>query len=233
MIGELNSLFAATVLFVGGHFLLSGRALREPLIRTLGVGGHRLAYSAVALGALAWIILAYRGAPFVPVWDPAPAFGWLVLLVMPLAFIFLVAGVTTRGATAVGGEKLKPERPQDIAPGIYRVTRHPFLWGTGLWAASHLLVNGDAASIILMVGVLILSFGGMWHIDQRRQHVMGSAWGPIAMTTSVLPGAALVSRRTTMDWRGLGWLRPVAGVLAYFVFLHAHGWLFGVSPLPF
>lgn len=37
----------------------------------------------------------------------------------------------------------------DIARGIVRITRHPFLWGVALWALVHFIVNGDLASVIL------------------------------------------------------------------------------------
>ena len=119
----------------------------------------------------------------------------------------------------------------DLSPGMLRVTRHPFLWGTALWAASHLLVNGDAASMVLMGGVLVLSLGGMRHIDQRRE-ALGGNWGPVKLTTSALPFAALASGRTTMDWRGIGWWRPLLALVLYGALLHGHAWLIGVNALP-
>src|SRR3546814_6275784 len=74
----------------------------------------------------------------------------------------------------------------DLSPavGILSITRHPFLWGTGLWALSHLLANGDLGSIVMMGGIAILSFGGMQHIDQRRESHLGASWGPMKLTTS-------------------------------------------------
>jgi uncharacterized membrane protein len=36
---------------------------------------------------------------------------------------------------------------------LYTRMRHPMLWGTVIWAASHLLVNGDLASVILFGGI--------------------------------------------------------------------------------
>jgi uncharacterized membrane protein len=230
--GDLNSLFAAVVLFVGGHFLLSSMPLRAPLEKALGLGGFRALYSVVAVAALVWAASAYANAPYVQVWTPPLALRWLPVAIMPFAFILAVCGLTTRSPTAVGGEEYASNTPEDPAPGILKITRHPFLWGAGLWALSHLLVNGDAASIILMGGIAILSFGGMLHIDQRRAARLGGAWGPIQLTTSLVPFHALATRRTHMDWKGIGWLRPAAGVLAYLVFMHAHVWLFGVSPLP-
>ncbi|RMD63924.1 MAG: NnrU protein, partial [Alphaproteobacteria bacterium] len=118
------------------------------------------------------------------------------------------------------------------APGILSVTRHPALWGFALWALSHLAVNGDGASMILMGGILVLSLGGMAHIDVRREEALGAAWGPTRLTTSVVPFAAILSGHTRFDWRGIGWQRPVVGLILYVVLMHAHETLIGVSALP-
>ena len=226
-----NQLLAATVLFVGGHFLLSDRPLRGELIHRIGDKAFRLVYSASAVGAFVWLGISYGKAPTVVLWTAPAALYWVPLLVMPVAFILAVAGLTTRSPTAMGGEVLL-DGSQNPAPGILRVTRHPFLWAVALWAASHILVNGYLASLIMMGGLLILSLGGMRHIDRRREDGLGSAWGPMKLTTSALPFAALASRRTSMDWKGLGWWRPALGLAAYIVFLGGHLHIFGVSPFP-
>ena len=186
MTGSLNALFAATAAFVGGHFLLSSLVLRRRLTELLGPQGFRAAYSVAVLAAFLWMLAAYRSAPFQAVWTPTSTNAWVPLLTMPVALLLIVCGVSTPNPTMVGGEeRLTDIGGGDPAPGMLRVTRHPFLWGTALWAASHLAVNGDAASIVLMTGILILSLGGMRHIDLRREATMGGAWGPMKLTTSI------------------------------------------------
>jgi uncharacterized membrane protein len=232
MLGSANALIAATLAFVGGHFLLSSRPLRPALNERLGERGFRIAYSAAMTLALIWMVAAYRAAPFVPVWEPAPVLAWVPLLVMPLASILLVAGLTSPNPTLVGGERFLDGTPGSPAVGMLSVTRHPFLWGTGLWALSHLLANGDLASIVMMGGIAVLSFGGMHHIDLRRESNLGATWGPMKLTTSVIPFAAALAGRTKVDWRGIGWWRPLLGLVVYAALLHLHGGLIGVSPLP-
>lgn len=229
MFSDLNALLAATVLFVGGHFLLSSLPLRQVLVRRLGDGGFRALYSLVAGVGIVWMASAYAKASTVALWS-SPALHWLALLVMPFAAILAVAGLTTRSPTAVGGETLAAG--QDPAPGILRVTRHPFLWAVALWALVHLLARGNLASLIFFGGFLVLSLGGMQHIDLRRERSLGGSWGPMRLTTSVIPFAAIASRRTRMDWQGLGWWRPLLGLALYLALLHLHPLLFGVSPLP-
>lgn len=229
---EMNQMFLATLAFVGSHFLLSSAALRTPLQEQLGAAGFRILYSLVAAATLAWVVISYGNAPYLEVWQPPFFLYHLPLIIMPVSVFLVVAGVTTRSATAVGGDALDESDPKVPNSGILRVTRHPFLWGTALWALAHLLVNGDAATMILMGGILLLSLGGMWHIDKRREQSMGPAWGPIQMTTSVIPFAALLAGRTSMDWAGIGWWRPLLALAVFIALFLLHASVIGVSPLP-
>jgi uncharacterized membrane protein len=230
MVGTLQALMAAVAVFVGGHFILSSVVVREPLIKALGMNGFRTLYSAVMLGGLAWTVVAYTAAPSALLWADSPGLRHLPLLVMPVACILIVCGLTTQNVTMLAGEKYL-EGPRPLW-GIVTVTRHPFLWGTGLWAVSHFLANGDEASVILFGGIAILSFGGMAHIDARRRAVLGSAWGPVALTTSVVPFLAAIQKRTRVDWAGIGLARVAGGLALYAALILTHGWVIGVNIIP-
>jgi len=227
----LNDLLFATATFVGGHFLLSSLPVRRPAVARLGEGPFRGLYSLAVGVAFAWMLLAYGQASDVPVWD-APAWTrWLPVVVMPFACILVVGSMTTRNVTLVGGDAIT-DGLRDPAPGIMRITRHPFLVGVLLWAFAHVPSNGDLASLILFGGLAVLAAGGMAHIDHRRREGMGSAWGPIALTTSVVPFAAILSRRTSFDWAGIGLWRVAAGLGLYVALLLLHPLIIGVSPIP-
>lgn len=233
MIGGFDVLLTATLCFVCGHFLLSSGPVRRSLVRLFGRTGFLPVYSLAVTAAFLWMVAAYRAAPLVQVWTPAQSLAWIPLLVMPLAILLMLAGVTTPNPSLVGAERmLAGAAPGATPPGIISITRHPFLWGTTLWALSHLSVNGELASIILMGGILALSLGGMRHIDLRREAALGASWGPVKLTTSILPFGAILAQRTRADWAGIGWWRPVVAVLLYAALLHGHPWLIGVSPLP-
>ncbi len=215
MTGSLDALIAATAVFVFGHFLLSSRPFRAPLVRALGQGGFLPLYSVLIAAAFLWMLAAYRN--------------WVPILVMPVAIFLVLAGITSTNPTMVGAEqRIAAGGPARRAPGIISVTRHPFLWGTALWAASHLAANGTAAEIIVMGGILVLSLGGMAHIDQRREAALGSAWGPIKLTTSVVPFLAVLGGRCKLDWAGIGWWRPAGALVLYAAIMHAHAWIIGV-----
>jgi uncharacterized membrane protein len=229
MTGSLDALIAATAVFVFGHFILSSRLLRAPLVRMLGQNGFLPLYSVAVAAAFLWMLAAYRAAPAIDVWTPAPGLNWAPILVMPIAIFLVLAGITSTNPTMVGAEqRIAAAGPARRAPGIISVTRHPFLWGTALWATSHLAANGTAAEMIVMIGILVLSLGGMAHIDQRREAALGSAWGPIKMTTSVVPFAAILSGRCKLDGAGIGWWRPAGALILYAALMHAHTWIIGV-----
>jgi len=229
MTGSLDALIAATAVFVFGHFLLSSRPLRAPLVRMLGPNGFLPLYSVAIAAAFLWMLAAYRTAPVLEVWAPEPVLNWVPILVMPIAIFLVLAGITSTNPTMVGAEqRIAGGGPARSAPGIVSVTRHPFLWGTTLWAVTHLTANGTAAEMIVMIGILVLSLGGMAHIDQRREAALGSAWGPIKLTTSVVPFLAVLGGRCKLDWAGIGWWRPAGALVLYAAIMHAHAWIIGV-----
>lgn len=229
--GPLYDLIAAAATFVLGHFLLSSIPVRTSLGRHLGTGGFRILYTAFAIGTFVWLLLSYASAPYLELWQPPLSMRWIPVLAMPFALLLVVGAYTTPNVTAVGGETQSAEE-LDPAPGIMRITRHPFLVGATVWAVSHLLASGDAASVVLFGAILVLSVGGMKHIDHRRRLTMGSTWGPVALTTSVIPFAAILSGRTKADWAGVGLWRVAVALALYVVLLLVHQPLFGGSPFP-
>ena len=231
MTGTINDLLLAMLAFVGSHLLLSSLPVRTPLARGLGEGPFRLVYSAVAAVTLAGAVLAYNGAPYVELWSQRPEHRWVPLLLLPVASVLLVAGLTTRSITTVGGERFA--HGVQVARGIMTVTRHPFLWGVILWAVGHVVANGDIASLLLFGGFAILAGVGMAHIDHRRATSLGSDWGPLALTSSVFPFVAAIQGRTRIDWAGIGWRRLVGGLALYVVLLYLHAPVIGFSALPY
>ena len=230
MTGTIDALALATAFFAGAHFILSSIPVRSGLIERIGDSAFKAMYSLIVLAAFGWMLLAYRDAPFIEVWAPTLALKHVPVFVMPVVCLLVVLGLTTRNVTAVGGEKLLDNlRP---VRGIATITRHPFLWGIALWGISHIAANGDLAAIILFGGLTILALGGMAHIDHRRRETAGSAWGPVAMTSSAIPFLAVIQGRTKIDWAGIGITRPLAGLALYVIILLTHETAFGVSVLP-
>jgi len=89
---------------------------------------------------------------------------------------------------------------------MLRITRHPFLWGAAIWALGHLLVNGDAVSIILFGSILVLSLFGTASIDASA----AARWAPNGTLSPPRPptSPSWRSPRAASGWR---WARSAGG----------------------
>jgi len=227
MTGTLTALFLAMLAFVGGHFVLSAPPVRQRLVGAMGEKGFSAAFSLLMILALIWVIAAYRVAPPRIVWDFGTAVNLIPMLVMPFALILAVLGLLARNPTAVMGGAFLEQHGQAVR-GPATITRHPFLSGVALWAIAHLIANGDAASVMLFGGMAVLAIGGIYAIDHKRALQLGDAWQAFAARTSRMPFAAAFQGRTRIDWAGIGWSRPLLGIVLYVLLIFYHDRLFGV-----
>ena len=103
------------------------------------------------------------------------------------------------------------------------------MWGLTLWAAVHVIANGDLASLLFFSGFLLTALLGSLHLDWRMATTEGDRWQRFAAVTSYVPFAAILSGRQTWNWAELG--RPAAwGLGGFVVLLLLHPYLFGVRP---
>ncbi len=220
----------AAVAFLGGHFLLSMAAVRRAVIERLGRPVFLGIYGVYATTTLIWLNRAYARAPYQELWgDPLWA-RYLVIIFMPLAVILLVCGaLTPMPASLLGTTALAR---QDPAPGIIKITRHPVMWAIALWAALHLIANGDGASAILFTTFVILALGGMAHFEARRGAENDANWQRLCAVTSAIPLGAVLGGRARIDLGEIGWWRLGVGVVIYLVLLFGHGWAIGVRVAP-
>ena len=226
----MTSLAAAAALFLGLHILISGTAARGIIVARIGERPYRGLFSLASLGALVWLVWAYGRAERIELWDAGAGARHLALVVMPFAFILLFAAFTTRNPTMVGMEGAAAS--DKAAGGILAITRHPFLWAVVLWALSHLLANGDGASLVLFGTLLMVALAGPVLIDRKRARADGQSWERFVRLTSNVPFAALLARRTRLSLGQIGWWRIAGGLALYAAALLAHGPVIGVTPLP-
>jgi uncharacterized membrane protein len=223
------ALALAASVFVVSHFLMSGPPLRAALVARLGERWFRALYSSLAAGLLIWTAIAFARAPHEPLFEPGPL-RWLPLVVMPVALLLLVCGLSQKNPTAV-----EPAAALDdgaAAPGILAVTRHPVMWAFGLWALSHLLANGDLAGMILFGAMAILALGGTLAIDaKKRRSWAGQRWTRFAAATSNLPMLAMIQGRARLRLGEIGWWRVGLALVLYALLLYGHGFVFGVPAI--
>lgn len=218
------NLIAASAYFLLIHFGVSGTRLRDALVARLGAGRYRGAFALASLLGLVWMGHAYRHAPAIPLWGLLLGFRPAAYLLVLIAFIFVVVGVTTPSPTRVGMESKLAQGP-DIVRGIVRITRHPFLWGVALWALVHLVVNGDLASLVLFGSLLVLALGGTAAIDAKRRRSFGEQWTRFATVTSNVPFAAIIGGRNRLGPAAaeIGIWRLAVAIAVYAVAFYLHG----------
>ncbi|HEX6157656.1 MAG TPA: NnrU family protein [Burkholderiales bacterium] len=209
----METLVAATLVFLATHFVTS-TPLRPLLVNAIGEWPYRGAYSLVALVTLVWMGWAFAHAPREPLWMGIREVPYLA---MPLAFVLIACGYG-RNPTMVGADKLL--KSEDPARGIIRVTRHPIMWGIMLWAASHILARGDLRSLIFFGGLLLVAALGTILMDARKRQ--NPDFARFAAVSSNVPFVAVAQGRNRIRWREIGWVRPAAGLAAFFLVLLVH-----------
>lgn len=227
-------LVAAALVFILLHLLVSGTRLRDAAVATVGQGPYMGLFSLASIATLAWLIFAFGAARRDPaeavLWSCPPGMRLVQLVLQFIAFMLVVPGLATPNPTSVAQQGLL-ERP-DIARGMLRITRHPFLWGVAIWAFGHLLVNGDIAGLVLFGSLLGLALFGTVSIDAKRKRALGDKWDAFAAQTSNVPFGAIVAGRQKLDLAEIGWWRLALGVALYAATLLAHPYAFGVPALP-
>ena len=197
--------------------------IRLRLRRALGRRGFTLAYSALSLIALGWLITAAGRAPYVPLWDWAPWQHLVPLAVMLPVCLILSLAIARPNPFSLGGAK--NEAFDSARPGIVRLYRHPLLLALALWAASHVVPNGDLAHVILFGTFALFAMLGQCLIDRRKRRDLGAAWDRLRAEVSQSPLIALrISRNVTV--------RVAVGLNLYLLLIAVHPLLFGGNPLP-
>ncbi|MDB5501694.1 MAG: NnrU family protein [Tardiphaga sp.] len=128
----LSVMILGLALFLGVHLISTQRELRSELIARSGESLYKLGYAliaAIGLALIVWGFANYRANGWIDVWTPPHAMRHITVALM-LPAVILVVAAYLRGR-------------------IYTTVKHPMLTAVKLWAAAHLLSNGDLGSIIL------------------------------------------------------------------------------------
>ena len=223
----MTNLALAAVAFAAMHLLIAGTRARDALVARLGEKPYRGLFSLASAVVLGWLIWAWA-----EVRQPAVTslldLRWLAALLVFVAFLLVVLGVSTPGPTIVGGEKLLNR--EEPARGIHRITRHPFLWGVALWALVHLAFNPEPANGVFFGTFALVAVAGTFSIDAKRARHFGEAWRRYAGATSNIPFAAIAQGRNRLALGELGWIKLAAAVVAYGLFVALHARFFGLPP---
>ena len=225
---SMGSLIGAAGFFLGIHLVISGTRIRSVIVQRTGESAYLGLFSVASLAGIVWLIHAYGQAPMIELWGQVTSMRWIAAVLMFFACLFLVLGMATPNPTAIGGENMITQGGS--IRGIFRITRHPFLVGTGLWSGVHLIYNGDAAAVTFFGTFFLLSLLGPMSIDAKQRRALGDPWRQFAERTSVIPMLAIVQGRNRFHFGELGWWRLVLGFVLFAVLGYFHETLFGVVP---
>ena len=203
-------------LFLAAHLVPARAPVRRRLTALLGERGYLLLYGLVSLLLLGWLIAAVGRAPYLAVWEQAPWQRRIVLLAMAAACLLAALAIGLPNPLSIGGRRGAALDPAH--PGIVGPIRHPLLWALALWAAAHLLTNGDLAHILLFGGFLVMALVGMTALDRRNRARLGPAWRELA-------------RRRPPGWRLRDAWRLLLALLLFVGLLLAHPLVIGADPL--
>ncbi len=162
---------------------------RAELQQSMGEKTYRGVFSLFILAALLLIVFGWKAA--VPDAVYAPPMGPNLV-----SSVLVLGGLILFFSSQADGQ-------------IKRIVRHPQMAGTLLWAASHLLTNGDSRSVALFGSMAVWAVFEIIMINRRE-----GAW----------QGSASASLKSDI-------IAVVIGVVVFAVVGHFHQALFGVAPI--
>lgn len=213
---------AAFLMFFVSHSLPMNPSVKPWLQSHLGAFGFSLLYSLMSLLMLTWLISAAGRAPYVALWGRALWQNHVVLILMLPVCLIIALSIARPNPFSFGSarnDQFDPDRP-----GIVRFTRHPLLLALLLWAAAHVVPNGDLAHVALFGSFTAFAGLGFRLVDRRKRREMGHEWQQCRN--------AVAKAQVLTAWPGLHTsLRLSAGLMLYAALIWLHPYLFCVSPL--
>lgn len=185
----MGVLITGLVIFIGVH-LTRVLGIKALTVRVTGEALFAIFYSVISTIGLTLIIYGQILAhPSDTIWQPPAWTRTVALVAVPLSLVLIFATY--------------------LPSHIRSVTRHPMTLGVFLWSGSHLLANGELASIVL--------FGAF------------AAWSLILLVEGYLSGGHFA--RPGVLWADLTAI--LLGLLSSALIAYFHMQLFGVAVVEF
>lgn len=215
----------AFVAFFATHNVPLRPNIRARLVGIFGKRGFTALYSLLSLMMLAWLIVAAANAPYVALWPRAPWQNWVPLIAVAVVCALICLSIARPNPLSFGSGR--NDRFDPAHPGIVRYLRHPLLAALALWAAAHMVPNGNLAHVILFGVFAGFALLGMKIVDRRKKRLLGvERWADLR---AQIASAPLIPRPAS--WRGAAVRLVLAGGL-YVLIIALHPLVLGVSPLP-
>ena len=202
-------LITGLVIFFASHLFAGFPGPRQRLISAMGRNVYRALFSLVSLAGFVLIVYGVAICPVDVAWTPPLWTQYVPLVIMPFAFLLIVGAYMSHD--------------------VKRYTRHPMLWGIALWAAGHLVANGDVGGILLFASFLAYALVGQRLADRKLRLTDPHGWADLDARTSAIPFAAMVAGKP-FDARGDFGLKVIAiAVVVFVAVLLTHAQIIGVQ----
>jgi uncharacterized membrane protein len=136
---------------------------------------------------------------------------WLVASLLMWLGSILFAGSFVRNPALPGARG-----PKGPPAGVFRITRHPMMWGFALWAIVHIMVLATPKALVLDGAILFLALVGAAAQDRKKAGLMGARWHEWRAQTAFTPFANGVAYPGTIAFIGgtllfflATWLHPI------------------------
>ena len=222
----MTMLLLAALIWIGVHVGLAGTRLRDGVVARIGDTPFRGVFSVLSIASIIFLVRAWSLSPTEPLWFTPDWLRWILVLAMLPAFVLFVASVSQPNPTMIGPPGVAVRPPRGMTP----VTRHPMLWSFAIWAAVHVIGNGDSASMVFFGAFLITALAGMPSIDAKLARRDPATWQALSAATSILPFGAIAAGRNRFVPYEFGLLTLVIAVVGWVVVLLLHPVLFGTAP---
>jgi uncharacterized membrane protein len=209
-VGDYLALVAASLSFVGSHFLMS-HPLRAPLVGRFGANGFMAVYSAISLITFVWMIIAFGHAPKTDALWPVGDVVSIAASALTLVAAVLFAGSFIRNPSLPGvPDALAAQTPS----GVFKATRHPMMWGFALWGVGHILVAPRIDNFIFSGSIVFLALAGSKAQEIKKRSLMGGQWAKWLRRTHFFVRPAALLRAGIGPW--------VLGILIWTIATWAH-----------
>jgi uncharacterized membrane protein len=159
------------------------------------------------------MVLAFRRTPYQTMaWDGQAEWLWIVASLVTIVSLVLVLG-SFAGNPAAPGARL-PEGGPPPPRGVFRVTRHPMMWGFALWALAHILIAPTGRTLVLAGSIAVLALVGAALQDRKKRQLIGGGWYGWESQTSYWPNFARLG--------SAGWKLWLGALIAWLVLTWAH-----------
>ncbi|WP_283786019.1 NnrU family protein [Bermanella sp. WJH001] len=181
-------LILGITLFFGIHLLPLFNA-KQILLSRIGKAPYMIGFSLISALGLGLMIYGKASADFVPIWQPIAGAHWVAIICMwPAAVLFVWA---------------------EIPCSMRSKLKHPMLLGITLFASSHLVANGDLASILLFMPFALYAIFTMFKQGFKNQDQHSNQPTPGLNIFGILLGSAIYALVFTFHQHITGMVIPI------------------------